>query len=77
MGQAKPVRVSILTGFVLLVTACGGGDRVTSIPPCNAWIFLWGNADLRLDCPARDAIPLIKREQDLQIQQQKTEQKKK
>lgn len=43
----------------LATTACDGGTA--SIPPCNAWIFLWGAADLHLDCPATGAIPLLQR----------------
>jgi len=38
-------------GLLLLVSlaSCGGaiGD---GIPPCNAWIFLSGTADLTFDC---------------------------
>jgi len=38
-------------GLLVLVSlaSCGGaiGD---GIPPCNAWIFLSGTADLTLDC---------------------------
>jgi len=52
-------------GLLLLVSlaSCGGaiGD---GIPPCNAWIFLSGTADLTLDCtpkvakePAKPAQP--------------------
>jgi len=50
-------------GLLVLVSlaSCGGGDRTVGMPPCNAWIFLWGNADLRLDCPASSAIPVLER----------------
>lgn len=53
-----------VAAFAVLVIAltlgsCSGGTA--SIPPCNALIYLWGNADLRLDCPATEAIPLWER----------------
>jgi len=44
---------------LLLLMGCSGGTA--SIPPCNAWIFLFGAADLTLDCPARTAVPLLQR----------------
>ena len=55
-------------GAVLLLVSlasCAGsqGGTVGSIPPCNAWIFLWGAADLKLDCPARSAIPVLEKAQ--------------
>jgi hypothetical protein len=43
-------------GLLVLVSlaSCGGaiGD---GIPPCNAWIFLSGTADLTLDCTPKVA----------------------
>ncbi len=50
-------RVAITLALVALVAACDGGTA--SIPPCNAWVFLWGAADLTLDCPAKTAIPIL------------------
>jgi hypothetical protein len=39
-----------------LLTGCSA-----SVPPCNAIIWLFGAADLTLDCPAATAIPLLQR----------------
>lgn len=42
-----------------LAGACNGGGGTASIPPCNAWLMLWGAADITLDCPAHSAIPIL------------------
>jgi len=42
-----------------LLTNCGSNTE-RGIPPCNAWIFLFGNADLHLDCPSEKAIQTFK-----------------
>jgi hypothetical protein len=50
----------VLLALALSVTGCGGTNS-SAIPPCNAWIFLFGAADLTLDCPATNAIKLFER----------------
>lgn len=47
--------------LVSLASCASTGDRSLGIPPCNAWIFLWGAADLKLDCQTREAIPVLER----------------
>jgi hypothetical protein len=49
----------LLLAALCSVVGCGAGS--SGIPPCNAWIFLFGAADLTLDCPATNAIKLIER----------------
>jgi len=57
------MKVVIVVGeallLLLLITGCSGGNA--SIPPCNAIIWLFGAADLALDCPATNAIRLLER----------------
>ena len=43
-------------GALILLAGCSA-----SVPPCNAYIILFGAADLTLDCPAHGAIPLLVR----------------
>jgi hypothetical protein len=49
----------LLLAALCFVTGCGANS--SAIPPCNAWIFLFGAADLTLDCPATNAIKLFER----------------
>lgn len=51
----------MLVLLVSCISGCSGGGGAASVPPCNAWIFLFGAADLTLDCPAANAIPLLER----------------
>jgi len=55
---------SFFAALFLSLTSCGGGGNSAAgagVPPCNAWIILFGNADLRLDCPAAAPLPLFKK----------------
>ncbi len=45
---------------LLLLAGCSGG-AANGIPPCNAYIILFGAADLVLDCPARSVAPVIQK----------------
>jgi hypothetical protein len=56
------VRSLVSVVLAALVSGCGGSS--SGIPPCNAWIFLFGAADLTLDCPATNAIRLFERTRD-------------
>jgi hypothetical protein len=50
----------VLVSLAAPLAGCSSGT--SGIPPCNAWIFLFGAADLTLDCPATNAIKLFERE---------------
>ena len=54
------MRCAGLLLLVSLASCVGSGDSRLGIPPCNAWIFLAGAADLKLDCPARATVPVLK-----------------
>lgn len=46
--------------FLLLLAGCG--HSTASIPPCNAWVVLWGTADATIHCPDPAAsIPIFQR----------------
>jgi len=51
-----PTIAPLLAAAAALLTGCSA-----SVPPCNAIIWLFGAADLTLDCPAISAIPLLQR----------------
>lgn len=54
------VRSLVFVALAAFVAGCGGSSS-SGIPPCNAWIFLFGAADLTLDCPATNALKLFER----------------
>jgi hypothetical protein len=55
------VLAAIVPLLLVLCSVAGCGANSSGIPPCNAWIFLFGAADLTLDCPATNAIKLFER----------------
>jgi len=46
--------------LLLLIAGCTGRTSA-GIPPCSAFIVMFGTADLTLDCPAHQVLPILER----------------